>query len=338
MKTGTSLTAGGKVTHDPVGRRPRILVAVDMTFCDDAMARLRQAADVDYQPRVDQTTLEKIFQHYDGYLGHTNLRVTAGMLQTAARLKVICTVSTGTDHLDVEAIHARDIALLSLTTEYALLDRFTATAELAWGLLLACRRKIPTLFDRAKEGRIGLSPDMPYPRQLSGKTLGVIGLGRLGRMVAEYGKAFRMRVIACDVRKIDMPGVQQVDWETVLATADVITLHVHLRNDTRHMINKDSLAKMKPGVVIINTARGDLICEPDLLAALESGHVAAAGLDVVHDEWDPGLARHPIIEYARRHDNLILTPHVGGGSHESIVEARIFIAEKLADHLSTHTV
>ena len=96
-----------------------------------------------------------------------------------------------------------------------------------------------------------------------------------------------LRVVWDPHKKVQTPGIEQVDFDTLITTSDVVTLHVHLRPDTHHMINRDVLARMKRGVTIINVSRGDLVCEPDLLEALRSGHVSAAGLDVVHDEWDP---------------------------------------------------
>jgi D-3-phosphoglycerate dehydrogenase len=317
-----------------MAKTPDILVAVDLTHCPDALEPLRRAGRVEYIAHPEQDQIEAIIAGFDAYMGHTNVRVTEALLAAAARLRVVCTCSTGTDHIDMDALKRRDLPLISLTTEHELLDTFTSTAEMAWLLLQSCRRRLPHLLQRAGRGEIGPDPAQPPAPQLSGKTLGIVGYGRLGKMVTEYGLAFRMRVLICDPYKtVDRAGVEQVDFETLLRTCDVISLHVHLSDQTRHMIDRDALARMKRGVVIVNVARGDLICEEALLEALSNGHVAAAGLDVVHDEWDANLAARPLLTYARTHDNLILTPHVAGGSLESIVDARRFIARKLAEFL-----
>ncbi len=315
-------------------RLPRLLVAIDLSLCPEALEELRRVAEVDYRPDLTQNELKESVGSYDAFWGHTNLRVDESTLSGATRLRVLCTATTGTDHIDVEAVKRRGIELISLTTEYELLDRFTATAELAWALLLACRRRLPALFDRAKEGEIGPFVDRPLPWQLSGKVLGIVGYGRLGKMVGEYGKSFRMRVLAHDVKPVYAPGIEAVDFDTLVRRADVITLHVHLRKDTYHMIDNAVISRMKPGVTLINVSRGDLIREQDLLEALESGHIAAAGLDVVHNEWDSDLRARPLLEYARTHDNLVLTPHVGGATVESIAEARVFVAKRLVAFLS----
>jgi len=148
--------------------------------------------------------------------------------------------------------------------------------------------------------------------------------------VVEHGKAFRMRVLGCDIRRRDIAGMKQVDFDTIVRESDVLSVHIHLTDETRHIINRDVIGRMKPGAILINTARGDLVDEDALVDALESGHLFAAGVDVFHDEWDPDLAAHRLFEYARQHDNLIITPHVAGASLESIAGARVFMAKKLA--------
>ena len=172
-------------------------------------------------------------------------------------------------------------------------------------------------------------------RQLSGHTLGVLGVGRLGRMTVEYGKAFRMRVLGCDRRGVDVPGVEAVDFDTLLAESDAVSIHIHMTDDNRHLFNADTFARMKTGAVLINTSRGDIIDEAALLAALDSGQLGAFGSDVLHDEWRPDMANHPIIRYARDHDNVVLTPHIGGATYKSIHDARVFSAKKLAHFLTT---
>jgi D-3-phosphoglycerate dehydrogenase / 2-oxoglutarate reductase len=316
-------------------KRPKILVTADFSECYDSIKHLSEVATVDYRPAANRETVLEAIADCDAYLGVTFPQIDEAVLQRAPKLRVVCTASTGTDHIDLEGLRRRGIHLISITTEYALLDSFTATAELAWGLLLACSRQIPRLFERAKAGEIGLLKGQPLPRQLSQKTLGIIGCGRLGRMIAQFGKAFRMRVLVCDVRPIKIEGVEQVDFERLITTADIISLHVHLREDTFHIINRDAIARMKPGVILINTARGDLIDEEAMVDALQSGHIGAAGIDVVHNEWDPNLQRRLLLEYARSHDNLVLTPHVGGATLESITGARVFVAEKLSEYFIT---
>lgn len=308
---------------------PKILVTVDLSMCPDVLPQLQAVGKVTYQPQPSPEQLLALLPHCDAYMGHVFNPIGEAQLAAAPHLRVLCTCSTGTDHLDIAAIRQRGIQLISLTTEYDLLNRFTATAEMAWTLLLACRRQLPRQFERVKNGEMWVDPNMPLPEQLSEQTLGIIGHGRLGTMVGRFGKGFNMKVQACDVRIIDEPGITQVDLDTLLRTSDVITLHVHLRDDTRRMIDQQAISRMKPGVTFINVSRGELVDEDALLQALESGHIAAAGLDVIQNEWDPNRASRPLIQYARTHDNLVMTPHVGGLSRTTITLARRHIAARL---------
>jgi len=308
----------------------KVLCTLDLPLMPDGLAPLQAVADVDHL-MLDQEQLLACIDRYDAYICNADLQVTAEVIARAARLKVVATPSTGTDHIDKKALHARGIPLLALTTEYELLDNFTATAEGGWGLLLACLRRIPAAFEAAKEGDWARSRFTSW--QLSRKTLGVLGVGRLGKMVVEYGKAFRMRVLGCDPKDFTIPGVERVDFDTLLSESDVISINVHLNDETRGMLSTDAFARMKDGVVIVNTARGAIIDEAAFLAALESGKVGAAGLDVIDGEWMENLTRHPLIQYARQHDNLVITPHTASATVESITGGRVFMIDKLAEYL-----
>ena len=149
-------------------------------------------------------------------------------------------------------------------------------------------------------------------------------------MMARYGNGFGMNVIGCDHEEKEISDVTQVDLSELLHQSDIITIHIHLSEENLGFISAKLFDKMKSGVVIINTSRGAIIEENALLKNLESGHVGAAGLDVIHGEWDKNLYDHPLIKYARMHDYLVITPHIAGATIESIVGARVFMAKKLA--------
>jgi len=311
--------------------RPKVLCMVDLTLCPQALDPLREVAEVDHLPIDRRLLLERIGE-YDAYFGHTDIQLDREIIDRAERLRVVAGPSTGTDHFDVKLLEERGIDLLSLTQEYELLDTFTATAECAWGLLLACLRRIPAGFEQVRRGN--WAREQFTGTQLSQKTLGVLGVGRLGKMVVEYGKAFRMRVLGCDLKPFSIPGVSQADFDTLLRESDVISIHVHLNDSTRGLISREAFEKMKNGVVLINTSRGAIIDEGAFVANLESGKVAAAGIDVIHGEWMADITQHPLVQYAQTHDNLVISPHFGGATAESIAGARIFTAEKLARYLA----
>lgn len=271
-------------------------------------------ADVDHHV-PDRQRLEEAIADYDIYFCSLKVRVDRRVIDRARRLKAIVTPSTGLDHIDVDYAAARGIAIISLKGDREFLDSVTATAELGWGLLLGAIRNIPWGYADVLRGE--WPRDRYRGMQLSGKTLGVLGYGRLGTMTAQYGKAFRMRVIACDVRPVADEGIEQVDFDTLLRRSDVLSIHLHLTPETRGIIDEAAFDRMKDGIVIVNTSRGAIIDEAAFLKALENGKVASAGLDVIDGEWSDRLQDHPLIRFAREHGRLLISPHIGGITYES---------------------
>ena len=312
-------------------QKMNVLCTLDLKLAPDALAPLKSIADVDHV-MADRRQLLQIVGNYDACLIGADVVFDREVLERGRRLKVIASPSTGTDHIDSEFAKRRGIELLVLTIEYDLLDTFSATAECAWGLLIACMRHIPSALQAVREHE--WARETFIGRQLSGKTLGVLGVGRLGKMVVEYGKAFRMRVLGCDTKKLHIPGVQQVDFHRLLRESDVISIHLHLSAETRGMLSTREFGEMKDGVIVVNTSRGAIIDENALLMSLESGKVSAAGLDVIDGEWMADIGKHPVVQYVETHDNLLITPHIGGATVESIRDARIFMAKKLTDFLA----
>ena len=315
-----------------MNNRPKVLCMVDLSLGPQVLDLLRSEVDLDYRP-ADRTVLQRIIHEFDAFWGHTDLAVDREILDLAIRLKAISSASTGTDHIDKDEAARRGIKVLSITRDYGFLNRFTATAECAWMLLLTCHRHFRPAVNSVLEGQwLG---ERFCGEQLSERTLGVLGVGRLGRMVVEYGRAFRMRVLGCDLLPFDILGVEPVDFDTLLRKSDAISIHIHMTPENYQIFNAEAFAKMKPGTVLVNTSRGGIIDEAALLAALESGRLAAFGADVIEGERRPDISESPVIRYARDHENVIITPHIGGCTTRSIVEARVFSARKLLHYLKT---
>lgn len=311
--------------------KPKILCMADLSASPSALAPLKDSADVTELAASREKLLGTISE-FDIYIASLHIEFDQAVFEKATNLRAIVTPSTGLDHIDTSLAAERGITILSLKEETAFLESVTATAELAWALLLATIRRLPWAFEEAKQGN--WARDAFRGRQLSGKTLGILGYGRLGRIVAEYGKAFRMRVIACDIKEIQAaPGVQLVDFQTLLAESDVLTLHIHLTEANRGLFDEAAFAGMKRGAVLINTSRGAIINEAALLQALDSCHLTGAGLDVIDGEWLTDLAAHPLIRYANSHDNLLISPHIGGVTWESQAMTLEFMVDKLKRHL-----
>lgn len=310
----------------------RILNTLDLDGCPEAIEAFDGLGVVDSVGWDADAVYERIGD-YDAYLASTSVQIDEKILSRATRLKVIGSPSTGTDHLDLAAIKAAGIDCFDISKEFDLINSFTATSELAFTLLLGLNRQLIEAVTATRQGDWARERYTGF--QLLGKTLGILGLGRLGTISARIGNGFGMRVIAHDVRDVSAPNVEMVDFESLFRQADVLTIHVHLRPDTHGLVSRDAIALMKPSAILLNTSRGGIVDEGALLDALEDGKVAGAGLDVIDGEWLDDIGVHPLVQYSRKHENLIITPHIGGATNESIYDARIFMAKKVAEYLRT---
>jgi D-3-phosphoglycerate dehydrogenase / 2-oxoglutarate reductase len=309
--------------------RPLLVCAADLAHVPETREILEGAFRVQYVEPTESALREHLPQAV-AYYAALQVQLTRPLLESAPLLKAVTTPSTGLDHLDLAAMQERGVALLCLKDDRSLLDRITATAELAWALILACARRLPAAVEAARQGC--WARDLFRGHQIAYKTLGILGCGRLGTIVAQYAQAFRLNVIACDVLPLRVPGVEFVSFNELLERADILSIHVHLTPENRGLIGREAFARMKPGAMLINTSRGAIVDEAAMLEALLSGRLGAAGLDVIEGEWRTDLAEHPLIAYARTHENMIITPHVGGVTYESQAMAYSAAAQKLVDY------
>jgi len=314
----------------------QILNTLDLSGAPEAIKRLEQVGQLT-SAAPDRAIVLELLPKFDAYLCSASVVVDVEFLDRAPRLKVIGSPSTGTDHLDLTAIRQRGIECFDISKEFDLINSFTATSELAFGLLLALNRK---LINAKMDAERGIWAREKYSGfQLRGKVLGIIGLGRLGKISAKIAQGFGMSVIACDSDpKAEFHGVTMVSLESLLRNADVVSLHVHLTSETESLIGLEQFKMMKPSSILINTSRGKIVNEAALLDALESDKIAGAALDVVDGEWlsEQDLARHPLIQFSAKSDKLIVVPHIGGSTFESIYGARVFMANKIATWVEEH--
>jgi D-3-phosphoglycerate dehydrogenase len=263
-------------------------------------------------------------------------KIDREVIDAGSHLKTIVTATTGLDHIDVDYASSRGIIVLSLQGESEFLQNINATAEHTWALLLALVRRIPQAFLSVRAGE--WDRDRSWGNELKGKFLGIIGLGRIGRMVARYGIAFGTAVAAFDPHAKDwMDGVnRQSNLSDLLRSSDIISLHVPLNDETVGMIGAGELALLHPGAVLVNTSRGEVVDEASLVQALQKRALAGAALDVICSELDQAKWRSsPLMAYASTHENLLITPHIGGATHESLSKTEVFMARKLATHLNS---
>ena len=307
---------------------PLVICTADLTAAADTKRILEENFEVRYVAATTEALAENL-PEADAYYCSLDVRITAELMAQAPRLKAIATASTGLDHIDLEAARSKGTKVLSLKNDRELLDRMTATAELAWALLLSACRYLPAACSAANRGH--WARDVFRGHQIAYKTLGILGCGRLGTIVSQYGRAFRMNVIGYDVEELEIEGVTPVSYDELLRKSDILSVHIHLNEQNQGFVDKEAIAKMKKGAVLINTSRGAIVDEAALLEALEQGRLSAAGVDVINGEWQENLYEHPMIAYARTHDNLVITPHVGGVTYESQEMAYSAAAHKLKD-------
>lgn len=263
------------------------------------------------------------------WVPHLRDAVDAEAIAKLPHLRVIATPSTGTDHIDLAAAAAHGVHVLSLKDDRAFLDGVQSTAELAWMLILACSRNLRACMRMTHDGEWDAMAVRGH--ELLGGTIGIIGYGRLGSMVGRFANAFGMNVLAADPVPVSDQFVTQLPLPDLLQQAEIISLHVHLNDKTRNLIGPREFSLMRDDAVLVNTSRGGVIDESALLDALRSGRLAAAGLDVITGERDEHLNDHPLLRYAREHENLLLTPHVGGCTEEAQAKAMWFLARKLRE-------
>ena len=296
---------------------------------------LASFGEVDYKS-LSQEELVGVVTPYTVLVVRLGLYIGREVIDAAPHLKYIATATTGLNHIDTEYAEAKGITVLSLRGENEFLDTITSTAELAFGLLIDLMRFMPFAFDsiRAYEMRL----EAFRGKSLYGKTLGIIGMGRLGKIIAEGALGFRMQVQFCDpnVSAAAFPRCKKVELPELLATSDAISLHVHLLPETAGLINAERIALMKQGAYLVNTSRGELVDEAAVLAALVSGNLGGYATDVLTGELElvKKFENHPLVEYAKTHRNCIIVPHTGGLTEDSRVSTDVFIAQKLAAALS----
>jgi len=301
---------------------PKVLIADQMDPKAAEIFRARGVA-VDEKTGLSADELAAIIADYDGLAIRSSTKVTARLLDAAPRLRVVGRAGIGVDNVDIPAASARGVVVMNTPFGNSI-----TTAEHAVAMMFALARDLPAADASTQAGKWEKNRFMGV--ELTSKTLGLIGAGNIGSIVADRAQGLKMRVVAYDPfltpeRALEI-GVEKVDLETLLRRADFITLHTPLTDQTRGILSRGALARTKPGVRIINCARGGLIDEAALKEALESGHVAGAALDVFGEE---PARDNPLFGTPR----LICTPHLGASTTEAQVNVAIQVAEQMADFL-----
>ncbi len=280
----------------------------------------KSGLQVDYMPDIKGDELERMVKDYDILVVRGRTRVTREVIDANPKMKIIGRVGVGLDNIDVIYAESRNIRVVN-----ADVAAMNAVAELVVGLMLSLARNIPLADDGIKNGK-WLKKELKGI-ELKGKYLGIVGLGKIGRRVGRIARGFGMNIIGYDVIPVDQQfarevGLVKTDLNTLLSSADFITLHVPLTDDTRFLINEQRLNLMKKTTYIINTSRGSVIDEEALYSALNGGMIAGAALDVF--ELEPPNNKDLV-----QLPNVVCTPHIGAQTAEAQGLAANVIAEKI---------
>ena len=313
---------------------PKILVITPVRHIAGVPELLESIGEVVYLEDPTESEVIDQIASYDAIFTNPNkskVFIGKDVLDAAENLKVICTASTGTNHIDKVYATLLNLPILALTEERRIISRISSTAELAFALTLAGLRHIVHSHINALNGEWDYTRYIG--RQMDCLTVGVIGYGRLGRMYANYCKAFGSKVLVYDpYRQVRRKVFEQVDnLETLLSDSDVVSLHVHVTDETFQMINKVALRKMKGNVLIINTSRGDIVNENDLVDFLRNNPDSRVAADVLADEVRNRLSS-ALLKYAKVSGQVILTQHIGGMTKDAQEIAYGHVAQRLKEY------
>jgi phosphoglycerate dehydrogenase-like enzyme len=312
----------------------KLLVTTPLHFIPLVKDEFCGIADCVFVGEHTKENIIDMISDFDGWVCQPcpEYKIDDEILAVALKLKFIASASTGTNHIDVGLCEELNIKVMCLKGAKDVRE-IVASSEFTFGLMLAVTRQIPQSFGNAKTGRWREDEDIFRGIELRGKTLGIIGYGRIGSNNARYARSFGMRVWAYDPYVIipDLDVVQRDSPYDVIENSDILMICVHLDESTRGMVNDYWFDRMKDGVYFINTSRGEVVDEDALLENLKSGKVAAAGLDVISGELTEDKNAHPIIEYARNNSNLIVTPHIAGLTYESETKAARIIIKQIKE-------
>ncbi len=297
-------------------RKPRILIC-DQVVVDDL--GLGGRFEVEYRPGIGRDELLKSIGGYDGLVVRSRTKVDSEVIEKASNLRLIARPGTGLDNIDVKTAEIHGITVLN--SPESLVE---AVSEHVVLLMLALLRRLTVADSTLKAGK--WAKESLLGSELKGKALGVIGLGRIGRRVGEIAKSFGMEIIGYDVVQIPQEiltalGCRLVSLEALLAESDLVTIHIPLTSETWHLLDSRRLSLMKKTACLINTSRGGVVDEKDLVAALKAGRLGGAALDVFETEPPSGeILTAP---------NVVLTPHIGGQTMEAQADATRSVGRKI---------
>lgn len=304
-----------KIEHYEKSGAKKVLVTLAMHFLPDLKEQLKQAYDVIFAPGVQKEQLELLVADRDAWIVSPvpPYRIDQEIIDKAPHLLFVGSASTGSNHLDLDYLQKKGI-VVSYLKGTKVIEDVHASAEFSFALMLAVIKKAVPAMEAARLGVWREAEDAFRGIEAYGKTIGLVGYGRIGKKMARYAHAFGMNVLAHDPHvHIQENHVSQVELDDLLTKSDIVSVHVHLDASTQGMFSETVFSKMKHGAFFINTSRGEIVVEADLIQAMNTGKIAAAGVDVISCESEHEKFNHPLIAYARENpQRLLVSPHMAG--------------------------
>ena len=307
----------------------KIVCITPIKHLDEVYERLEQYGEVIYVPEISKLELTTLLSETPDieYLftnpNKQNFILDEEVLKNS-NIKVINTCSTGLNHIDIDYCERNNVEVWSLKEDFELINDLPSTAELSFGLMMSLLRKIPEGFDSVKKGEWDYEPFIG--RQVKGLTIGIIGFGRLGRITAELFKGWGVNILVNDPY-VGTFEYEQVEIKEIQKKSDVVFLHLHANKETRNMVDRELLSNMKKGSILINTSRGELVNEKDVINSIKEGHLGGYGTDVITDEFGD-VKESELVEFSRENNNVVITPHVGGMTWEGQTKAYKWAIDK----------
>ncbi len=313
-----------------------ITLIAEENYSPKAISLYKKFGPVYFWSKIPAPQKNQVLKKTDILVIRLAFNINKEIIDTATSLKVIATSTTGLNHIDINYAKKRGIKVISLRGRTSFLKRIPSTAEETFALILALARQLPWAFDYVKNG--GWDSTAWSGHQIFGKTLGLLGFGRLGKIVARYAKTFGMRVITYDpyvsIKTMERYSAKKVDMNELFRNSDIVSIHVLLTDSTHNLVKEKHLKMLRPGAYLINTARAELIEKDALLKALRNKWIAGAAVDVLRDERPDGshLKLDPLWQYAKDHKNFIILPHIGGATIQAMHATQDFTAELVLKH------
>ncbi len=314
-------------------KKPNLLYYTPLNFDSQNISKLSRYFNV-IEVEEFNTDIDKILYNIEVSCAPLHIYFDKFRMDKSPHLKAIISNTTGTSHIDINAAKNRKIEVFSLANEQEFLSNITSTAEHAFGLILCLLRKIPWSFNSVLNNEWNRF-NFGSPSMLSRLSIGIIGLGRLGSMMATYATAFKMNVNYFDpFNNEKYPNFNRFDSVlSLVKVSDIVSLHIPSNEKTISLIDEGVFNSFRDNSIIINTSRGEIIDESALLNALKNGKLAGAALDVLSGEFSPNFRPQDnnLVKYAKSNNNLLLTPHIGGSTEDAWKETQLRVIDKVIE-------